>query len=225
MAIVTLSINSLIAIPLVNAQEGEIVNTNLKPLIPLQAATIELRHKLNKYQHFSANFHQIVIDNKGREIQQATGLMKMRQPNKFHWVTNEPDESVVVSDGSSVWIYNPFVEQVTAVDLNSTMAQSPLWLIANQSDNAWSAFLVEKVSDKNDGQRYIVMPKDSKDITRKITMTFDNNAIDNLVIEDIQGQISTFVFSDFDGVSPIDSTSFVFELPSDVDFDDQREAK
>ena len=93
---------------------------------------MELRSKLNVYNQFAANFSQTVVDNKGQEIQQATGSMKMSQPNMFRWVTNEPDESVVVSDGQSVWIYNPFVEQVSALDLDSTMTQSPLWLIANQ---------------------------------------------------------------------------------------------
>ncbi len=225
--LIALSVSTLMTAPMVSAKIDSITNTELnvkaQPSIALQVSAIELRSKLNKYQQFSANFHQQVIDNKGREIQQATGLMKMRQPNQFNWVTNEPDESVVVSDGDSVWIYNPFVEQVTALSLNSTMAQSPLWLIANQSDEAWSSFNVEKVSDKS--QSYIVIPKDPKNITRQITMTFNKNAIDNLVIEDSQGQISTFTFTQFDYLTPIDNTNFTFELPVDVDFDDQREVK
>lgn len=220
---IALSLSTLMTAPMVHAKDTSIVNNEVKASITLQASAIELRNKLNKFEQFSANFHQKVIDNKGREIQQATGLMKMRQPNQFNWVTNEPDESVVVSDGDSVWIYNPFVEQVTALSLNSTMAQSPLWLIANQSDEAWSSFNVEKVVDKS--QSYIVIPKDPKNTTRQITMTFNKNAIDNLVIEDSQGQISTFTFTQFDYISPIDNTNFTFEVPSDVDFDDQREVK
>lgn len=189
-------------------------DTNLKP------SAVELRTRLNRYKQFSANFTQQVIDNKGQEIQQATGLMKMRQPNQFRWVTNEPDESVVVSDGKNVWIYNPFVEQVTAMNLDNTMTQSPLWLIANQSDQAWSSFQVEK-----DNNKYVITPKDAQNLTRKIVMNFNDDIIDQLTIEDAQGQTSIFTFNKFDYLTPIDDSNFTFELPEGVDFDDQRETK
>lgn len=192
----------------------------LQPIVKLEASAIELRNKLNVYKQFSANFTQQVMDNKGREIQQATGLMNMRQPNQFRWVTNEPDESVVVSDGKNVWIYNPFVEQVTAMNLDNTMTQSPLWLIANQSDEAWSSFVVEKYNDS-----YVVTPKDTQNLTRKITMNFNNDVINQLIIEDTQGQTSTFTFAGFDYLTPIDNSNFTFIVPAGVDFDDQREIK
>ena len=186
--------------------------------INLDSVSQELRAKLNVYQHFSANFTQRVVDNKGREIQQATGTMQMAHPNKFRWVTNEPDESVVVCDGQSVWIYNPFVEQVSALDLDNTMTQSPLWLIANQSDEAWLSFTVRNV-----GGNYEIIPKDSKNLTRKITMSFKGNEINTLDIVDAQGQTSHFAFNHFDYQSRVDASAFIFELPEGVDFDDQRE--
>lgn len=228
--ILTLGFTTLMTVSTVTAGDTSIAHKGTTASITLEASAIELRNKLKKYKQFSASFNQQVIDNKGREIQQATGLMKMRQPNQFNWVTNEPDESTVISDGSSVWIYNPFVEQVTALSLNSTMAKSPLWLIANQSDSAWADFTVEKLMLNSDNKKpkvhsYSVIPKDNKNITREIIMTFDDNIIDNLVIKDAQGQISIFTFADFDYQTIIDNTYFSFELPAGVDFDDQREAK
>lgn len=38
----------------------------------------------------------------------------MKRPNLFNWHMTSPDESVLVSDGQTLWFYNPFVEQVTA---------------------------------------------------------------------------------------------------------------
>lgn len=216
--IVSIAVTGIFSTVHVMATQPPMKDIELHKKTELDSASIELRAKLNVYRHFTADFSQRVIDNKGREIQQATGFMKMAQPNKFRWVTNEPDESVVVSDGQSVWIYNPFVEQVSAVDLDSTMTQSPLWLIANQSDAAWLSFTVRRV-----GEHYEVTPKDSKNLTRKITMSFKGNEISTLDILDAQGQTSHFAFNDFDYQSAIDASAFVFELPEGVDFDDQRE--
>lgn len=219
--LLSMSMTTLLLSPIAMATTPPVKHIELNKKIVLDVMSVELRAKLNKFQQFAANFNQRVIDNKGREIQQATGSMKMAQPNKFRWVTNEPDESLVVSDGASVWIYNPFVEQVTAMDLNNTMTQSPLWLIANQSDDAWSNFTVEKLADTNG---YAVTPKGNDNLTRKITMSFKNDAINKLVIEDAQGQTSHFTFEQFDYQTTIDQTAFNFVMPSEVDFDDQREA-
>ncbi|OIQ47824.1 MAG: outer membrane lipoprotein carrier protein LolA [Gammaproteobacteria bacterium MedPE] len=206
--------------PLASATEPPMKDIELHKKNVLDSASMELRNKLNVYNHFAANFSQTVVDNKGQEIQQATGSMKMSQPNMFRWVTNEPDESVVVSDGQSVWIYNPFVEQVSAMDLDSTMTQSPLWLIANQSDEAWLLFDVIK-----NGDRFEVMPKDAKNLTKKIVMSFSDNKIAELDILDAQGQTSHFVFNNFDYQTAIDADVFTFDMPEGVDFDDQRGAK
>lgn len=216
--LITLVISSLIAISAdAQATQPPMKDVELHKKNVLDTESMELRGKLNIYKQFAANFKQRILDNKGREIQQATGFMKMSQPNMFRWVTNEPDESVVVSDGSSVWIYNPFVEQVTAMNLDNTMTQSPLWLIANQSDTAWLDFNVKKVSGS-----FEVTPKDPKNLTRKVVMNFTDNVISQLRIEDAQGQISEFIFSDFDYQSVIEKSNFVFVMPKDVDFDDQR---
>jgi len=211
--------------PTTMATSAVVKNIELNKKIVLNASSLELRAKLNKFQQFSANFNQRVVDKKGQEIQVATGSMKMAQPNKFRWVTNEPDESVVVSDGQDVWIYNPFVEQVTAMSLNNTMTQSPLWLIANQSDEAWSNFTVDKKIQSGETTQYVVSPKEGDNLTRQITMHFKNDAISQLVILDAQGQTSHFTFNEFDYQKTIAQTQFEFSLPAGVDFDDQREAK
>ncbi|WP_435276880.1 outer membrane lipoprotein chaperone LolA [Psychrobium sp. nBUS_13] len=217
--VLSLSITGFVA-PSTLATQPPMKDIELHKKNVLDSASKELRSKLNVYNQFAANFSQTVVDNKGQEIQQATGSMKMSQPNMFRWVTNEPDESVVVSDGQSVWIYNPFVEQVSALDLDSTMTQSPLWLIANQSDEAWLLFDVKK-----NGERYEVKPKDPKNLTKKIVMSFSDNKIAALDILDAQGQTSHFVFNNFDYQTAIDANAFKFDMPEGVDFDDQRGAK
>jgi len=220
-----MGITTLMLSQITMATSPVVKNIELNKKIVLNATSLELRAKLNKFQQFSANFNQRVIDKKGQEIQVATGAMKMAQPNKFRWVTNEPDESLVVSDGRDVWVYNPFVEQVTAMSLNNTMTQSPLWLIANQSDEAWSNFSVEKKIQSGKTTQYVVAPKDSDNLTRQITMHFNHDEISKLVIEDAQGQTSHFTFNQFDYQKTMAKSQFEFVLPEGVDFDDQREAK
>jgi len=178
-----------------------------------------LRSKLTRLPQFSALFNQQVFDNKGKLIQQASGSMAVSQPNQFRWLTNEPDESVIVSDGVAVWVYNPFVEQVTVMDLDNTVKQSPLWLIANQTDTAWSQF---KVKQSEQGKRFSIIPNDPNSLTRQIVLAFDGDSLVELTLEDSQGQSSVFALSEFNAAPNFAPKTFSFELPQDVDLDDQR---
>ncbi|MFH4294423.1 outer membrane lipoprotein chaperone LolA, partial [Acinetobacter baumannii] len=42
----------------------------------------------------------------------------------------QPDESILVSDGKTLWFYNPFVEQATATWLKDATGKTPFMLIA-----------------------------------------------------------------------------------------------
>ena len=214
---------TLLALPV-----AAVIATEITPITPSNAvisvsqneAFNELRQKLKLLPQFSANFKQQVFDTKGQVIQESDGSMSLQQPNKFRWTTNEPDESVTVSDGQTVWVYNPFVEQVTAIDLNDTVSQSPLWLIVNQSKEAWQQFDVSRSA-----QGYLIKSKDPKSLTRSIEMRFNGSQLSGLTMKDAQGQTSDFEFSQFSASPMFTDATFAFEMPQDVDFDDQREVK
>jgi outer membrane lipoprotein carrier protein len=183
-------------------------------------ALTQLRAKLNLFEQFSAQFQQRVFDVKGQQIQISEGELQVQQPSKFRWQTYEPDQNLIVSDGQAVWIYNTFVEQVTAMELNKTVQQSPLWLIANQSDQAWSQFTIS-----HSELGYSIVPNDPNSLTKRIIIRFNGDNISQLVIEDTQGQSSEFNLSDFNATPTFNPNLFNFVMPSGVDFDDQREAK
>lgn len=177
----------------------------------------ELRQTLALIPQFSSVFEQQVFDAKGGLIQKASGNVEVSQPNQFRWQTNEPDESLIVSDGESVWVYNPFVEQVSILSLDQTVKQSPLWLIANQTDAAWSQFKVTK-----DGNTYSIKPNDPQALTRQIEMSFSSGKLTTLRLVDSQGQSSVFELTQFNSAPNLAPNNFTFIPPTDVDIDDQR---
>lgn len=76
---------------------------------------------------FSAKFAQTVYDSKGKELQKASGDLLVQRLNRFNWHTTSPDESLIVADGQDVWVYDPFVEQVTALKLKDAVLNTPLF--------------------------------------------------------------------------------------------------
>lgn len=73
-----------------------------------------LKSRLDKVASFHASFTQKVTDAGGAAVQEGQGELWVKRPDLFNWHMTQPDESVLVSDGKTLWFYNPFVEQVSA---------------------------------------------------------------------------------------------------------------
>ena len=67
-----------------------------------------LKALLGQVKQFSAHFQQQVFDVEGQPLQQASGELLVSRPDRFRWETKSPDESLILSDGKSVWFYDPF---------------------------------------------------------------------------------------------------------------------
>ena len=100
-------------------------------------AASDLKEKLSSVNVFSATFAQTVYDSKGKELQKASGSLLVQRPNRFNWHTTSPDESLIVADGKDVWVYDPFVEQVTALKMKDAVLNTPFVLIAGNDNSLW----------------------------------------------------------------------------------------
>lgn len=63
----------------------------------------------------------------GETLVNGSGTVAVKRPNLFRWDTQKPDENLLVSDGKTVWYYNPFVEQVTAMWLKMPLNRHHLF--------------------------------------------------------------------------------------------------
>lgn len=181
-------------------------------------AAQDLQTKLHKIAQFSADFSQQVIDLDGKVIQDASGELAMAHPNKFRWQVIQPDEELVLSNGNTVWMYSPFVEQVTLLDQADAVAGTPFLLLASTDKAVWQQYVVT-----GNKQQFVITPKDKQANIAEFTMKFD--AKDQLVgfsIKERQGQTSQFVLSKFNQKPGLKDRDFEFTIPEGVEVDDQR---
>ncbi len=185
------------------------------------SATDELKQKLQALSGFSAEFAQQVTDINGQVVQSATGYVELIQPDKFKWVTAEPNENTLQSDGETVWFYDPFVEQVTATWLKDTLQSNPVLLLLKPDSDAWQAYLIKQNSDSE----YVIMTTDQQAHVAQIKIKLaSGNKLTELSILDKQGQTSVYSFTQFSPKTEQDFRAdyFKFSLPEGVELDDQR---
>ncbi|WNN53849.1 outer membrane lipoprotein chaperone LolA [Hafnia alvei] len=184
----------------------------------LATPSSDLQSRLNKVNSFHSSFTQTVTTADGAAVQQGEGELWVKRPNLFNWHMTSPDESVLVSDGKTLWFYNPFVEQVTATRLDSATSNTPFMLITRNDAKEWNQYNVKQTGDTFD-----LTPKSQKNNLKKFTISVSpTGTINSFTAVEQDGQSSAYKLkSQQSGV--VDASKFQFTPPKGVTVDDQRQ--
>ncbi|MCC4263650.1 outer membrane lipoprotein chaperone LolA [Oceanimonas baumannii] len=186
--------------------------------LALAGAATDLQQKLSALGRFSADFTQQVYDESGDPMQTAEGSMQLARPDRFRWHTTAPDESLIVSDGTDVWMYDPFVEQVSIVPLEQAVRNTPFLLISGGDSSRWQGYEVSKSSGN-----YVVTSKDPAELIQRFTLRFDDQGrLSRFTVVESGGQRSEFTLSGFNASPEQAASAFRFTPPAGVMVDDQR---
>lgn len=176
-----------------------------------------LRQELNDLSSIKANFNQTVTDVNKRIIQKGQGELALASPNKLYWHLTSPDESLIVADGNDVWLYNPFAEEVTAMNMKNVIKASPIALLIHKDEQTWRKYNV----NKHNGC-FVISPKIKDPQITAVNVCFSNKKLSQLAIEDNQGNYSEFLLSKQQSLNVNDNHLFKFIVPKGVELDDQR---
>ncbi|MDD9180551.1 MULTISPECIES: outer membrane lipoprotein chaperone LolA [Aliivibrio] len=177
----------------------------------------ELTERLNQNAGFEAVFTQKVVSPEGDVLMQGEGDVKILRPNLFRWHTQTPDENLLVTDGETLWYYNPFVEQVTLMGLEKATTQTPFVLLTRNKSSDWGNYSVTQ-----NGDAFTVSPKSDSAVKSDFIVNIQPSGnVTGFSVVEQDGQRSDFSFTKFEAKKPAQS-NFTFTVPEGVDIDDQR---
>lgn len=195
----------------------------LVTLLALTSATVfanpqqELVERLDLTPGFSAKFSQTVVSPDDEIVMEGTGSVEIARPSLFRWTTEAPDENTLVSDGKTLWYYSPFIEQVSIFWQEQATEQTPFVLLTRNKASDWDKYNVVQNGDK-----FTLTPNDENTTQGQFQIQIDTKGqITGFNVIEQDGQRSQFVFNDYKTEVP-DRSRFVFEIPSGVEIDDQR---
>ncbi|WP_372873035.1 outer membrane lipoprotein chaperone LolA [Shewanella sp.] len=192
--------------------------TVLLPLTAMADDAALLADKLDAMQGIKANFNQKVTDQNGKLIQEGSGILAMKQPGAFHWHLTSPDESLIVANDQTVWVYNSFAEEVSILDMEDILKASPMALLVHRDEKSWSEYQIDKKGDC-----FEIRPHQGvESAVNMVSVCFAKTVLSDIRLVDGQGSVSHFELSSQSHVAEADSGLFRFELPEGVSVDDQR---
>jgi outer membrane lipoprotein carrier protein len=200
------------------------------------SAKEKLMKKLSKLAFFTANFSQNIRSESGELLSQGTGNLAISKPNLVHWQTLTPDETQIVSDGNTLWFYDPFIEQASAYSLAKSIHNTPILLLTTDEASLWQQYNVqEEISDDEavnvkPTQRFVIQPIDTSSQIKQLTLTFtvadvagpSDTELSQFSFQDATGQVSEITLNNFNSKTKPQASLFSFSLPEGVRLEDQR---
>ncbi|MFP3029341.1 MAG: outer membrane lipoprotein chaperone LolA [Arsenophonus sp.] len=180
----------------------------------------ELQIRLNKINSFHANFTQKATSIDGNLIQQGEGQLWIKRPNLFNFHMVSPDESWLVSDGTNLWFYNPFVEQVILTLLSQTTTETPFMLIIRNDLQDWKRYKISQ-----NGNNFLLKTTQNNGNLKHFSITIQpDGTIQEFVAVEQDGKMSSYHFKGQQN-SNLDNKKFKFNPPEGLTIDDQRSMK
>lgn len=176
----------------------------------------ELLAILEPVKGLSASFTEDTFNAQGAVQQHNEGVLKAQAPNQFYWQTADPYPQEIVTDGKTLWVYDPDLQQVTIKPFEENYAKTPAMLFAGNAKSIAEHFTVEKISGQP--QAFRLLPKDSqKDLFESLEMSFDKNKPASMVIRDAMQQKTTIFFADVQVNYAMSAGQFHFDVPKGVE--------
>ncbi len=181
-------------------------------------AASELRQRLSKVNVLSADYAQTVSSSDGKNVQQGSGTLKIKRPNLFRMDNKTPQENQIISDGKTLWFYDPFVEQVTANWVKDAVNNTPFVLLTSDDSSHWVQYNVEQKADT-----FTLKPKAKQSNIKQFDIRIDSEGVlRNFSTIEKDGQTNLYILRNITN-QPLADGVFKFSVPKGVELDDQRQ--
>lgn len=186
---------------------------------PLQ----ELVNTLAETSSMQAQVEQLILSQDGRQIQALQAELIMQKPDLMNWHVTEPYEEFMVSDGVSLWYYEPDLEQVSIQDFPNDVENNPILLLNNDLQAIADAYEVSVGYVDEEVKQYVLLPLTASSSYERFSMTFSGPDLLQMQFESSVGQLTSFSFTNITNNGVIDPTVFSFAIPANIELIDSRE--
>ncbi|MCZ6617046.1 MAG: outer membrane lipoprotein chaperone LolA [Gammaproteobacteria bacterium] len=174
-----------------------------------------LRERLVVMTSFSADFTQEVQNARGEILERSTGFVRILRPN-FKWVVDDPYPQIIVSEGDTLKVYDPDLEQLIVRPLSEVLVDTPLSLLTQEEVVLGDNFQITRVVKETE-TTFVLVPRASDTLYAEIHLHFTAQSMTGISILDHLGQYTNIRFTLDDRAAVIQSDEFVLQVPPGTD--------
>ncbi|MBM4218642.1 MAG: outer membrane lipoprotein chaperone LolA [Gammaproteobacteria bacterium] len=178
-------------------------------------ATARLTAALASLQGLRAEFRQTVTDANGERVETAEGRLSLARPGRFRWDYRTPPQ-LIISDGTTVWLYDVDLAQVTVRAASETLAGTPALLLSGEGDLA-EVFAVSDGGEADGLAWSRLVPRDGDGDFSELSVGIAGGELRRMTFMDRLGQTTRLEFTRIERNPRFDPATFTFTPPPGVD--------
>jgi len=216
-----------LALPLVATTSADVAFADAPPPPAPQAATAEqtrdavgkVQAFYDKTQTFSSEFTQEFWVKAYNQKKQSKGKVTIQKPGKMHWHYDDPKDNKVVSDGTTIKIYEAANKQMYEQNVDKSQFPAALSFLTGTGKLGdtfnFELFPGEKLAFPG-GQVLVGTPKVPSPAYQKVLFYIDSatSQVRQVMVLDGQGNRNKFVFVNPRVNDPIAPEHFKFTPPA-----------
>lgn len=161
-------------------------------------------------------FDQRVFDPRGKQKESASGRLAVAAPDRLRWEYVKPYPQLIVADGTTVWVYEPDLDQVSKRPQGVEEANSPLALLLHP-ERLERGYVV-KEAGVQDGVAWLeITPRNADASFKRARLGFAGAQLVRMAYEDALGQRTDIRFSQWQRNPDFAKDTFRFVPPAGVD--------
>lgn len=162
------------------------------------AASAGARDDLNAFtkglKGLDGQFTQQVFAANGKQKEQSSGRVAVSAPRLFRWEYVKPYAQVIVADGTTVWVHDPDLQQVSKRAQGAEEANSPLAILLNPA-RLDRDFTVKEAGTISGTEWLQVTPRNGDAAFKSAKLGFDQTGLSQMEYVDALGQRTRISFS------------------------------
>ena len=142
--------------------------------------------------------------------------MSLKRPGQFRWHTDAPMEQLLVSNGETIWLYDPDLMQVTIQKMDQRLTHTPALLLSGDVSKIAESFDIT-LKEGGNVVDFILKPKAADSLFESLRLSFRGGMINDMQLIDNVGQRTNILFLGVKMNPPVAASQFTFEVPEGVD--------
>ena len=179
-------------------------------------APAQLREFVNTVSSASGQFTQQTFGQRGADKPAQSGEFSFQRPGKFKWRVTKPYEQLILSDGQTLYQYDPDLAQVTERGVDQSIGASPAAILFG-SGSLEESFNVSALPDKDGLQWLRATPRTADAGFKHVDIGFKQTMPSQLLLVDSFGQTTHIEFDRMVPNPTLPANEFRFVAPKGVD--------
>lgn len=173
----------------------------------------KLQRKYDSITSIKADFDQ-EVSSKGMPAAKSSGKVWLKKPGKMRWDYEEPARDVIVSDGKTIWLYQPDLNQAIK-SAASTGASSMATDFLSGIGKIEKEFIVLLSAAEGPNHVLTLTPKSEQQNLKKLVLEVGKKSslVEKTVINDHFGNQTSVSFSNITLNSKIKDSLFKYAPP------------